>query len=145
MEKIPNPFREAWLEFNKDKFKHEISTILDEIIESNGEKEETIEELDEAIGYVLLLLKYKDDESMNVVRSSLLPADVLVDLGLYEDDILSDEDDEAYIPTMLIYKYINPDRVRELQEAGILELEDKDPDKPDGKKKNKNGKNLWLI
>jgi rhamnogalacturonyl hydrolase YesR len=142
MEQIPNPFKEAWLEFDKEEYKKDIGKMIDSIIENGGRDEEEIDELGDAIGYILLLLKFKDKEYMDVVKSSDLPEDIIHDLGLNDEDIADIIDDETYIPLMLITKYIDPDRLKDLEKQGIIEIEKKNQL---GIKKSKNGKDMWLI
>ena len=147
MARIPNPFKEVWEEFDLDDFKQDILDIIDEIVDTNGEDESLFEELDEGFGELMLLLKYKDEEYMDIVSIFDLPDDVLEELGITEEamaDLNVDEDDGGgFIPAALVIKYANPERVKQLISDGIID--DPETKTPKGKKKSKNGKDMWLL
>lgn len=148
MERIPNPFKGIWENFDIDDFKDDIMEIIDDIVDTDGEEADLFDELDNCFGELVLLLKYKESDYMDVVSISDLPDIVLEELGL--DDSLEENSifgENGVLPVELVTKFVSPELVQKLIDDGIISQEDPDElvDGLIGTKKRKNGKDMWLL
>lgn len=99
---IENPFGEMWKDFDMDTFKEDICSIIDDIAANPTDNEEVgglLQELDETIMEFVMMMRFKDAETIEVVKVSKLPDDLIEHLGIPEIDKV-----DGWVPKDLIPK-----------------------------------------
>lgn len=129
---IENPFKDQWDEFDEDEFKETINDLIEELIDADDKEEryDILEELDKEFGQLSMMLKYKDQETIEAMPVSSLPKDIIDAFGLDEYG------DNAYIPIAMLLELFGVDTLE-----GFEELVEEDFEETEDKK----DKNDWLL
>jgi len=98
---IENPFGELWEKFDVNEYKARICKLIDEVIAAKDSEEmaELLRAMDDMVMSLVIVLKLKDVEAIEVVKVGELPPELIEQMGFDETDMI-----DGYVPKSLIPK-----------------------------------------
>jgi hypothetical protein len=90
--KVPNPYKEDWNNFDIEEFKEDIGFLIEELVlaETKEEKDAIMDTIDDHLIYLSILLVYKDEDEVDVIRLSDIPEDQMKKAGIDFADLMMD-------------------------------------------------------
>lgn len=85
-----NPFHEMWNNFNPEEFKAELGEIVDKMILAKNDESiaDAYDELDEQIALLVIMMKFKDTQNLEMISLSDLAPEAIEELGIEPEDMM---------------------------------------------------------